>query len=338
MKYRINIYNIVGMAALLFGLCGCESGVEITEPTTDLVVHVYNQDDEPKPIAGAVVALYDNYDNFREDSIAFSTSKAMPGRVLYTDAEGMVRFDSLAPKVTTSRDSKNGYWINSLIVDSTTYGPSAKIFQDNGASGYELVRGLIKSSETYVDLFLTPAQALVTFYASSTSSGTYPISLRLGVDSIGTLKNAAADSNKHFASGTITKLVRRGTYPYFAQNAIGCTLLKNLVIEGGEQDLFIPTSDCTSGSVVFWTQEANRKSFPLKVTFNGDTTTIGRLASFRASAPKNCESGNAFRFNLEPGQYTYQIQGLNSKCIWSGTLNIVSGTCTVIELERCTLN
>jgi len=137
-----------------------------------------------------------------------------------------------------------------------------------------------------------------------------------------------------------------GTYNYSA-TCSGSTITGSVTINANQcstkQLIWAPNTN--KGKVVFWTKgvltcpAALAPDFPfIRITTSVNNNYYQLMSRFQ-SPPTNCNNNQGLVFTLDPGTYSYDAYQDNfiycnsKKRTWKGTVTIVAGGCSSIELK-----
>lgn len=297
---------------------GCSPNTEVTVARQDLILTVFAADGKPQ--ANAEVVLFDNKTTFATQNYDFGkTGSVKSGK---TDKDGKIRFDSLSTEVN--------YYVLTYTIDDTTYiDKGYRIYYDNSRTGFEFQQKLNKSATTYANVYLKPAEALVSFYADSFNPKAFPITIIAEGDTLGTINTISGnnipinDAATPDQNGVITKKIRLGTKSTSITylNSFKCLNIGDLtaqVVPGGFTAINVNL--CNAGIVRFVASNDTQ----ILVTLNGDNQ-IGTLN-------KN-STGREMENSLEPGEYTYEAS--SPGCSWQGKFKVNSNEISQINLAPC---
>lgn len=171
---------------------------------------------------------------------------------------------------------------------------------------------------------------------STTGQGMFWVATDLGCGNITvvcngisrTISTVYATSPPCGTSGTATFDLSPGTYSYSA-SCSGKTWSGTITITAGGCNKIQLTSSgggSTTGQGTIWIR-TDHGCGPINVTINGVTRTISQYYS---GGPGNCGATGCANYTLNPG--TYSFTASCSGFTWTGTINITSGGCSLVEL------
>jgi hypothetical protein len=222
--------------------------------------------------------------------------------------------------------SDKEYFVLVRFYDTHTF-PGYSILYTNEESTYRIPIGrnavLLKGS-----VQLRAQEGLVTFYTLAQNQGVLPISIRSGGKEIANISNL----DTTIGSPQTVKW-KKGDYSVQAISSSGtnCTWQKTVTVSPGA-NIQMEYAPCVEGKVLFFTQNPNAASLPIKV-YVGINSLIGTITT--SSTAPTCDMTGFVNVVLSPGEYTYYAISDSSQCTWSGKFTLTSGACKTIELDLC---
>ncbi len=315
---------------ILIGLVCCKTQQEVVLPPTRLTVNLL--DTNGNPIVTPVnVYLFTNVANYTNSSHYYRGINYLKND---TAVNGLCFFDSLSTGTPyyiyahykNYSGLNGGYYIDydnedKYVVDSLT----------------KLVNG---SSNTTINLTLSPANGLVSFWTPTANSPSLPITITLDNNLFGSITAPSATTPTYFDKTTVTALAPKGKHTLYAESPNGCVWTEELVVKGGG-DYSIELYGCGSvnsnntngnGNVTFWVDSSNAASLPFTISINGDT--VGILYNTSTFALP-CFSAGGLTVSRPLGNYTSLAVSETNGCQLENNFTITSGSCTVVKLTSC---
>lgn len=301
---------------LLLMLIGCESSVDILFEPTELILTVI--DDRRQALKGAQVILFDNLEELNQFKEKGDLTAQTPR---LTDDQGQVVFSDL--------DEKLRYYFFVTFRDRARF-----LDLENFSKAYAYPGFLIKGSTTRATIPLEPADNLVVFYSLASNQNQLPITLFLEGDSVGVIARALdsppASPN---VPGTISFRLRDGITNWYGRSRLGCLWTGRVDLGADDNFNLQELTTCQSGAITFWTPATNNANLPISIELN-DRDVMGTLTR-SATQPASCFQPGGLSGSRPEGVYNYIARSENRQCVWTGTLRVIQGECTSIQLEPC---
>ncbi len=313
-----NSYRIIAVLLLITGgLYFCKQKVEVIIPTTDVDLLVVST--KADTLKGAIVAIFDNQDDFNQAQLTRNYSNAL--KVDTTDNKGKIYFAGL------KEDRR--YFFAAYYNDNKTF-PGNTILWDNTDGAYFFLNNLIKSSVTYSLIVLSPVEGFVTFWTQSENLTKTPIGIRIGSDSIGSIATGLATAPAPFGNQAITYKVKKGVFNYQAKNALGCVWIDTINVVGGINK-YERLPLCTFGTLSFGVPTNSTSKLPITVVLN-QQDTIGQIVQSTTNVVFTCKPSNTLSVIKSPGKYTYTAISKTTGTAWTGIVNLKADSCKVVYL------
>jgi hypothetical protein len=299
--------------------CTCVTDYQTVAPGTDLIAYVTN--DKGLLLDGAELFIY-------KDSAAFNahvfsgTPAGFVSTVQTTNGIGSI----------TKLEADVGYYVYAVYKDQSIY-PGTYITYNNSKENFSLKNKLVRGSVSYIDIILKPADGFITFWTASSNTAALPIEIFYGTSTMGSVSQGMAAAPPLFGAGALTIRTKKGNITFEAKSPTGC-LWNSTISLAGAQSVFYPLSDCSVGTIAFFTDNTNAARLPLTLTLNANDG-LANLISVVGSIPTDCSPGNMIKAFRVPGNYTYEAISTTSLCLWTGSFSLAANQCKLIQLATC---
>ncbi len=307
---------IIGTLLLVLVL-GCKKVPR--EEVVPSSVTVYVKDESGNILQGAIVRLYNNKNAYLLDKQQGSEDGFI-SKVI-TDGDGKAKFDDL--------DSRFDYFFLVTYQDRVHFEDL-----DNSGQNFEFDEFLSNGTESYVEIRLTPAQSLVSFYTLDTSKNPVPIVIKLDTAVLGSVTEAVKNvPTATSTTGALSYRLRQGKHIYSAiSSEIGCFWQGEIEVSGSASFTPVALSKCEAGSVIFYADSSTILNLPISITLN-DNNNYLVLSKPRLTDPSDCsDHENTVFFSRGAGTYSYSAFAKHGGCNWSGSFTL-DHNCKIIKLS-----
>ena len=302
---------------------GVACSTKYNEVKPDTVIEVFVNDEATgRAISGARVLLYD-------DSAAFHqtiSSAAEPSGFVSsytTDNTGAATIEKL--KTNTN------YFVYAYYKDTTVI-TGTYITLDNSARQYALKNTLADGSQTVVTISLRPSDGFIVLWTGSANSAALPIDVFVNNISAGSVTKGNSLPSL-FQTGSVSQRMRAGKAIIEGKSSSGCYWTNQVTVNAGSIRYFGLT-DCSVGTIAFYTDFVNTSDLPIQLTLNANDA-IGTISAVVSSTPTDCSAVHLATALRETGNYTYQAVSASGNCVWSGSFMLTAGECNLIYLTKC---
>lgn len=296
----------------------CVTEIEPETVPTELAISV--TDDQQEFLGGVSVYLFDN-------ELDYNKAK-QTGNVVNRIKEGVTSVSDTTALVFSNLNHNIPYFIYVTHRDRRRF-----VDLNNFSDGFDLPKGFLsKSGKTSIRIDLQQAKSAVSFYSQSSTNDQFPISVFLGNDSIGIIESNTGGIPSSLNDPSALAYKIGVSQSWYATSSRGCIWAGEIAVDGTESFETIPLDDCDAGAITFWTPDSNLNRLPINISLNG-LDNVGDL-QVTGEATK-CFGSKGLSLGRSPGIYQYTASSGSSSCSWSGQVTVVSGGCSIIELENC---
>jgi hypothetical protein len=307
------------LIAIGITLWACSTTYNEVAPDTELIVTVENE-------TGQLLDVVDVYVFESHAAFTQTAGSGVPAGFLITGKtkQGVVTLTNLP--------FDQGLYIYATWQDTAVF-PGTYVTFDNSDQSYSLKNPLTRGSVTSLHIVVKPADGFITFWTSVADSSSLPINVFLGGVSGGTLNHSSASPPTHFQSQGLTVRARKGNVNIEGKSPSGCLWADTVTAIAG-QNIIYQFTNCTVGTIAFYTDNSNATKLPISVTLNSNDV-IGDVIAPVTTTPADCSAINLATAFRVPGDYTYEAKSANGNCLWTGTFTLVTNNCTIIQLSTC---